>query len=48
MKDGDKIVKEWMRIVKTRDRLKALAFSLDLARVQDWLYWREYRDAYRN
>lgn len=48
MKDGDKVVQEWMRIVKTRDRLKAFAFSLDLTLVQDWLYWREYLKCCRN
>jgi len=48
MKDGDKIVAEWMKIVKTRDRLKALAFSLGLAQVQGWLYWKDYKYANRN
>jgi len=48
MKDGDILVNQWHRMVKRRNLLQRIAFSIDLARVQDWLYWKEYKDAHRN
>lgn len=51
MKDGDILVNQWHR---DRDKhkllqiLQRIAFSVVLAKVQDWLYWKEYKDAHRN
>lgn len=48
MKEGDILVNQWQRMVERRNLLQRIAFSVDLAQVQCWLYWKEYTDAHRN
>jgi len=48
MKDGDILVNQWHRDREEHKLLQRIAFSVELAKVQDWLYWREYKDAHRN
>ena len=48
MKDGDILVNQWQRMVERCNLLQRIAFSVELAKVQDWLYWEEYKNAHRN
>ena len=48
MKEGDILANQWHRAIARRNLLKRIAFSVDLARVQDWLYWEDYKYANRN
>lgn len=48
MKSGDILVKRWQEIIANRDMLKRIAFSVDLARVQTWWWWKEFKDANKN
>ncbi len=48
MKKGDILVAQWHRDREKCIVLKRIACSVELAKVQDWLYWREYKDAHRN
>jgi len=48
MKDGDILVNQWHRAIEKRNLLQRIAFSAELAKVQDWLYWKEYLNCCRN
>lgn len=48
MKDGDILLAQLKEAVAKRNKLRQLAYSLELKQIQDWVYWKDYKHANRN